>query len=98
MISLYLKGLLSRHLIPIFRTVFSLADLLNVDDTDLNVLNLSNKPVSEAITEAQNILNAWHFDLKASGGDLNLKNYSRLSRSIAGIMINVHLQHTHKIK
>ena len=51
----------------------SLAPLLHFDDTNLNVINLSNKPVSEVITEAQNLVNAWHFSLKASGGDLKLE-------------------------
>ena len=66
---LCLKGLELHHFTPISSSMFSLADLLHVDDTDLNVLNLSNKPVFEVNTEAQNLLNARNFVLKASVGD-----------------------------
>ena len=36
---------------PISHSMFILATLLHVDDTDLSILNLSNKPVFEVITE-----------------------------------------------
>ena len=45
-----LKYLVSQNCTPISRSIFSLADLLHVDDTDPNVINFSNKPIFEVIT------------------------------------------------
>ena len=55
---LCLKYLVSYHLTPISRSMFSLAALLNINGTDLNALNFSNKNVFEGIVEAQNLINA----------------------------------------
>ena len=70
---LCLKGIVSHHFTPISHSMFSLAALLHVDDTDLNALNFSNEPVFEVITESQNLLNSWNLSLNASCGDLKLK-------------------------
>ena len=64
---------MSHHFTPMFLSVFSSSTLLRVDDAYLNVLNLSNKPVFEVITEVQNLLNSMCLALKAPGIDLKLE-------------------------
>lgn len=44
-----LKGLASQYYNPISRSVFSLATLLHVDNTNLNVLNLSHEYIFEVV-------------------------------------------------
>ena len=46
---------------------------MHVDDSDLNVLNLNQKTTLEVVEEAQALLNAWHFALRISGGELKLE-------------------------
>ena len=70
---LYLKGLVLHNFTYVSRSMFSLATLFHVNDTDLNVLVFSNKPFFEVITESQNLINALNLALKASGGDLKLE-------------------------
>ena len=70
---LCLKCLASQNCAPVSLYVISLAVLLHVDNTDLSVLNFSNKPIFEFITEAQNLLSSWDFALKALGSDLKLE-------------------------
>ena len=53
---------------PISGTLFSLAPLVHVDDSDLNILNLNQKLTLEVVEEAQALLNAWHFVLQILGG------------------------------
>ena len=55
---LHLKALVPQHWTPIFRSVLSLNDLLNVDETNINVLNFSNELIFEVTTEAHDLLNA----------------------------------------
>ena len=61
---LHLKVLVSQHFTPISRSIFILAYLVHVDDTDVNVLNFSNKPIAELITEVNNLFNAYYFPLR----------------------------------
>ena len=46
------KALLSQHFVPICWSIFNLAALLHVDNTDLNVLNFSNKSIFGVIAES----------------------------------------------
>ena len=70
---LHLKVLAQHHFTLVSHSMCSLAPLLYVDETDLNVLNVSNKPIFEVVADVQNVLNIYHFPLKASGSDLKLE-------------------------
>ena len=73
---LYLKGLASPHYSPISQMMFSLIVLINVDDTDLNVLNLEGKSSIESIEIGQIIIDDWQFSIWVSGRDLKLEKCS----------------------
>ena len=70
---LYALNLVTEHHTPISGALFSLAALVYVDDSDLNILNLNQKSTVEVLEEAQALLNAWHFALRTSGGELKLE-------------------------
>ena len=70
---LHTLNLVTEHCTPISELVFSLATLACVDNSDLNVLNLYKKSTINAVEEAQALLSAWYFTLRALGGDLNLE-------------------------
>ena len=89
---LYLKAVVPPHCIPISRPVFSLDSLLRVDYTGLNVLNFSTNLFLKFV-EACDLLNAWNFALKVSGGESKLKKFFGHSRIVAGIITNAPLQH-----
>ena len=72
---LYALGLVTQHYTPISGLVFRLAALIYVDDSDLNVLNLNQKSTLEVVEEAQALLNALHFALRMSSGELKLEKY-----------------------
>ena len=53
--------------------LFSLVALAHADDSSLNVLNLNKKLTIDVVEEVQASLSAWHFLLRALGGDLKLE-------------------------
>ena len=57
----------------ISKILLNLAALLYADNTDLNMLNLSNKSIYKVITEAQNLLKAFYFILRVLGRELKLE-------------------------
>ena len=60
--------------------MFSLIVLINVDDTDLNVLNLEGKSAIESIEIGQIIIDDWQFSISVTGGDLKLEKCSWIFR------------------
>ena len=62
-----------KYYTPISSITFQLATLLYIDNSDLNILNINQKSIFKVIVEAQALLNAWHFALRISGGELKVE-------------------------
>ena len=57
---------------PISKIYQYLAALMHVDDTYLYVFNDGSMSAQEVVIKSKKLLNAWHEDLKHTGGDLKL--------------------------
>ena len=69
---LYSKNLTTQLSTPLSGIVIPLVALIFVDDTDLYVFNSGSDTTEELVFKAQCLLNAWHYILRFTGGELNL--------------------------
>lgn len=60
---------------PILKIILPLAALIFVDDTDLHVFDSGSDATEEVALKAQHLLDAWHYVLRFTGGDLKLSKY-----------------------
>ena len=69
---IYLKVFSTPQCSPMSNLIFNLIELMHVDDTNLDVLNIEGKFTLELIELGQRMLDSWQFALSISGGDLKL--------------------------